>query len=362
MSGGRYAPAKAPERACLTLDRWPADDAARWRAACAPGSLLDETAGERARYSAVTNEKDRKGYGRWLNHLGFHEPEALALPAGARITQARVEAYVARLEALAARPATILARLQELVAIVRIIAPDCDWALINRVAARVRARRSPERDKAVPVGSDDLLALGLALMDQAEEEGGLEGALRHRDGLMIAFLALLPLRRRNLADLVLGRSLVRHGETFVITFAGAETKTGEPLEFLWPQPLVKSLRRHLDHWRPLLAAREGRWTRPHGDALWLSKDGSPLTQIALYDRIRARTREAFGQALNPHAFRHAAATMQAERDPARAHLAAPLLGHADYATTERHYLHAQAAAVHRDFLAVLEDIKGERHD
>ena len=36
-----------------------------------------------------------------------------------------------------------------------------------------------------------------------------------------------------------------------------------------------------------------------------------MTEIALYDRIRARTKAAFGAAINPHLFRDAAATTMA---------------------------------------------------
>ena len=37
----------------------------------------------------------------------------------------------------------------------------------------------------------------------------------------------------------------------------------------------------------------GRWTRPVEGALWVSTDGSPMTQMAIYDRIRAQTKQQF---------------------------------------------------------------------
>ncbi len=78
-----------------------------------------------------------------------------------------------------------------------------------------------------------------------------------------------------------------------------------------------------------------------------------MTQIAIYDRIRARTQEAFGEPMNPHLFRDAAATTLAVADPARVRVAAPLLGHRTFGTTERHYLHAQANIGHRAYIDVL---------
>ena len=60
--------------------------------------------------------------------------------------------------------------------------------------------------------------------------------------------------------------------------------------------------------------------------------------MAIYDRIRARTKDKFGVAMNPHLFRDAAATTVAIADPANVRLAAPLLGHRTFTTTEKYYL------------------------
>ena len=67
-----------------------------------------------------------------------------------------------------------------------------------------------------------------------------------------------------------------------------------------------------------------------------------MTQMAIYDRIRAQTKQHFGVALNPHLFRDAAATTLATADPAHVRLAAPLLGHRTFTTTERYYQKARA--------------------
>ena len=115
MSGGPYGRGKAPERACLKVEFWPEEDARLWTIACARGDILDDEIGSRADYSAISNDKDRKGYGRWLNHLGFHDRQALRLAPADRITPDRVKAYVARLEelglaALQLREALVLVR------------------------------------------------------------------------------------------------------------------------------------------------------------------------------------------------------------------------------------------------------------
>jgi hypothetical protein len=64
MSGGRYAPAKAPERRCMPLIQWPAADRQLWEDALTPGTILDDHLGARAHLSATSNRKTERGYGR----------------------------------------------------------------------------------------------------------------------------------------------------------------------------------------------------------------------------------------------------------------------------------------------------------
>ena len=112
------------------------------------------------------------------------------------------------------------------------------------------------------------------------------------------------------------------------------------MEFPWPESLVSALEHWLQQWRPHLLGLKNRWTRAAGNALWISSHGSPLTQQAIYDRVVERTRNAFGKAINPHLFRDCAATTLAIADPKHVRLAAPLLAHRTFATTERYYLQA----------------------
>ena len=77
-------------------------------------------------------------------------------------------------------------------------------------------------------------------------------------------------------------------------------------------------------------------------------------------KIVAHTRAAFGQPVNPHLFRDAAATTMARDRPAQVRLTAPLLGHRSFATTERYYNLArvtEAAGAWHDVLADIADGK-----
>lgn len=78
-----------------------------------------------------------------------------------------------------------------------------------------------------------------------------------------------------------------------------------------------------------------------------------MTQIAIYDRVRERTEVKFGCALNLHLFRDAAATTLAIADPAHVRLAAPLLGHRTFSTTEKYYQQAKTFEAHQAFLKAI---------
>jgi integrase/recombinase XerD len=353
MSGGLYGRGKAPERACMKVEDWPEEDRRRWREAITPADPFADAGGTRANHSRRSNTKAEKGYGRFLTYLKFHEPGALLEPSIEQITPDRVRAYALALAAIGNGTSTILCRLQELGEMAKVFDPTKDWSFINGVASRIRAKHKPVRDKSNLRLSEELFELGLELMAQARHARGLKAAIDFRDGLIIAFLSLATLRRRNLADFKLGRNLIDLSQRLLVVFEETETKTKTPLEIEWPESLIEALEEYLLTYRPVLEARDGRWHKPADGFLWLSKDGSPMTEMAIYDRIRTRTKEKFGKAINPHLFRDAAATTMAIADPGHVRLAAPLLGHRNFSTTEKYYQQANTYEAHQAYLKAI---------
>jgi len=346
MSGAYYGRGRSPERTCRKLEEWPETDRRLWLAAQEPGDLL-EAGGSRSRYRPISNRKTERGYGRWLTFL---DRQGMLNPAPAdRITPTTVAQYVAELRSLGNGSYTILARLQELYEVAVVMDAPRDWSWIRRIAGRVRARHVPVRDKSRKlVGADDVFDLGLRLVaDASALPTDRRRAIVFRDGLILAFLALRPLRLKNLAGLTLDRHLQMVGATWLVLIPADETKTGAPLDFPWPEALVTALELWLGRWRPVLCSRTGRWSRSAETALWVSSDGSPMTMRAIYDRVVERTREAFGTAINPHFFRDIAATTVAHIDPAHIRISAQLLGHCSFATTEKYYVRANMVAASR---------------
>jgi len=336
-----------PDRRCKTLEEWPEADQRLWQATLVPGDLLEE-GGSRARYTDNTNRGIVYGYGRFLQWLDRQGQLDLTNPPGDRITPTRVRRYLADLERHNATQ-TVFNRLIQLSVAARVMDPYRDWSWLNRMASSIRARHRPARPKRPRlVASRDLFDLGVNLMAATERESApCDRATTYRDGLMIALLATRPLRLANLVGLTLDRTLVLRGKEWWIQIPAEETKTNEPIELRWPETLVAALETYLGRHRSVLAHRHGRWTRPVGQALWVSIDGSPMTRRAIYDRITRCTLKGLGRAVHPHLFRDCAATNVAIEDPDHVRIAARLLGHRTFSTTEKHYNQARSVEAAR---------------
>jgi site-specific recombinase XerD len=331
-----------PDRRCRPLEEWPDIDRHLWQAALAVGDLFED-GGARVRFSGETNRGVVNSYGRWLQWLDRNGLLDQITSPGDRITLDRVRNYLADLERHNATQ-TVINRLIHLSVAARVMDPDRDWSWIRRSLRPVQARHrpaSPKRPRLVL--TSELFDLGLILMDEAERmDAACARATAFRDGLIIALLAARPLRMRNLVALALGRTVViRNSTHWWIQIPAVETKTREPIELPWPEPLSSSLEVYLACHRPVLAQRHGRWTRPVGQALWLSTDGSPMTRRGIYDRITRCTLKGLGKAINPHLFRDCAATTIALEDPLHVRIASRLLGHRTFSTTEKHYNQAR---------------------
>jgi integrase/recombinase XerD len=189
-----------------------------------------------------------------------------------------------------------------------------------------------------------------------EESTSLRRFKAYRDGLMMGLLATRPLRLRNLAGLILDRTLVQRGDGWWIEIPAAETKTKDPVDEPWPEMLVRHLQTYLADHRAGIMALRGSRTGASSDALWLSMHGSAMTDNGIYRRVVVRTLEGLGQPINPHLFRDCAATSIAIDDPVHVGIASRLLGHRTGSTTERYYNQArsvEASRLMQDHLSVL---------
>jgi integrase/recombinase XerD len=345
-------------RLCLPVDDWPAQDRALWQRSLVKSATLFGEDGARAHLRPATNHAVAKGYGRWLHALASWGELDADQPPAARIVLARLRRYVDELKSAGNLGSTIGVRLEELRAAAKVMDPATDWDWLKRPSARLRASSTPKTDKRERlVSASDLYALGLRLMETAAEQRKPGHRLVHyRDGLMIAFLALQPLRVKNV-DLVLGQTLVKVGGIWTLVIPGDQTKTHAPIEVTWPDSLIAPLEHYLSTIRPVLARRRRTSPIDAGDHLWISAEGRPISEKRIHNAIKVRTVEALGKAINPHLARDIAVTTLAIEDPLHVRAAAPVLGHATLGTTERHYQQATALQAQRALAGVVMGVR-----
>jgi site-specific recombinase XerD len=321
-------------RVSLRLCDWPARDRKNWAEALQSIGPFDEN-GPGSHLSERTRTTLLNAYGRWLGFLSRSDGRALAAPPATRATRERVTAFAHHL-AETNRASSVASQLRHLRGALVLFQAQADWAWLLTIAKRIDATAERRSKRERLRTSDELLDLGLRLMAEADEAGAAtkrvskESSLLYRDGLIIALLSTVPMRRRNLAALALGKNVQWIGSAWRVILDPAETKTSREQEFDVGSTVSAALDRYLLRYRPTLSGS----SRHRG--LWASAKGVPMTSNAVYDAVGRRTKAALGTAVNLHLFRHADATFWALRAPDQIAGASALLGHA-HPKTLRYY-------------------------
>jgi integrase len=241
------------------------------------------------------------------------------------------------------------------------LAPGQKRSWFKPLLRRLAARAEGVMDKRQRLRrSHELFGLGEAMMAAAEDPNRSPGRRNHprdrarlyRDGLMIAFLAMRPMRLANLIGMVIGQHLVKRSGRWWIEVPGEEVKTGAAIELPFPATLVEPLQRYLAHWRPQLAADGQARQCP---VLWLSEQGRAMSRSRANTMINRRTAAAFGLPVNPHLFRDALATTVAVHRPDEVRIVSRMLGHNAIATAERFYNQARQVDAARNWHACMEE-------
>ena len=348
--------APTPDRLrALPFEDWPASDRLAWQSASTNGSEFDHI-GLATHWSVKNKRQVLKSYGQWLSwYRDFIGPLDEGEPAQ-RAARDALKAYYGflkgRISHLTKRPlspCTIESRIRDLYEFIRVTSPATDLSLLKHVINRLRATSKPARGKAARlIHSRGLYQLGIDLMAEAEQDDSLYAnlrAARNRTGLIIAILALRPIRLANLAAIEIGRHLQRTGTVYQLCFEASELKDrdGAALEFPLPEELTPPLDRYLDDYRHQLL--HGR----RNNRLWISTRGTSMSEHAIYCHVVAVTEKAFGWAISPHLFRDCAATSIVLDDPAHVEIVARILGHRCLKTGERHYIAARMLEASREY-------------
>jgi integrase len=277
-------------------------------------------------------------YQRWSNYLRTVASQGLEQQTPITGTSRCIMAFVENIRARASTT-TALIEARRLRRLLLVIDRNLDIGLLNHMINKMHLEAKATQRKRYPnVSTPSLLNLGYDLMRFADEristENSYAAAISWRDGFMIALLALRPLRICNFVNLRLQDNLFIHHDIAWFRFQTYETKNGQYLELPYPNELFSQLGRYIGKIRPIFIRGTA---SPY---LWLSRRGEPMHEAVLRRIIKTRTNNAFGFAISPHRFRHAAVTYLATTHPEWISFGPDLLGHSDTAVAEAHYNHA----------------------
>ena len=270
-----------------------------------------------------------------------------------------MEGYLAHVEPLWS-PVTIAQTLFKLTRMGTLLAPDRDWAWLREIACDrdLVAYPKPRFDRIVT--SERLVEAGLGLIRSARENPRLRTYRRAtliRNGLMVALLALAPIRLKNFSGLTLGTSFKRIGDRWWIVLGRHETKSGAADERPVPRYLNQAIAIYLTLARPILLGRREFIIGEEDDTgsapdvltggLWIGEGGKALGYSAVERAIMETTRQTIGRTLSPHDFRRSGATTARFRAGSEPDLASGLLHHRDRNVTENYNLASSFEAAQR---------------
>lgn len=338
----------------LTFANWPTEDRNRWEGAFESGDRFDQ-GGRGAHLATATRQARQESYGRYLRFLSANRPDLIILPPEARIDQSLVAEYVSW-RRKSCGDMSIAIDLGHLRGALNLICPDTDWSWLRTITKKIAATAPRKTGKYHLVTSGHLYGLGIELMDGAVADADTTSRMRtthafqYRDGLIIAFLALIPLRRRTLAALRIGRHLIKAGDLWELDVPASDTKTRRPLDYAISKELSERIDLYLKQFRSLIPGADKH------SSLWSSNLSRPMCPDAIYCAVLRRTKKAFGFGVNLHRFRHAAASFWSSHDPVNVRGVKDLLGQASFATTEKHYIMAQSRLAGRALARALGNV------
>lgn len=256
----------------------------------------DDLGGLAAHWSDATLDNNVRFYTYWLRFLRRRgELEPLS-PPGARVSPARLIAYVKELRRVSpvARVTYVRGIRYMLLAIDRDGQPACLAPMVRRLVRTAE----PVRDQShLLVAPSDMFYAGLARMDRVLPlaEGVPKFAGKYRDGLMMSAIVCKALRRRNFAGMLVGRNISRNVmDVYEVRFRPVETKARREIRAV----LSALLTPYIDRWfktiRPLLL--RGRTS----DAMWITMAGADMSPETLHNRLCNATEQELSKRINPH--------------------------------------------------------------
>jgi integrase len=331
----------------LPVHEWPATDQRAHEEACRPGTRFKP--GGSASYLAEVSRRDFWGwYGAFLGFL--HRTGRLdeSAAAAAQVTPQNVEAYLTDLNSRV-RSVTVWNCIYKLRRAAELLTLTADFSWLAEIEKDVALIMVPRSKFDRLVLCHHLLGAGLTLISEGigSSKSDIARAVLVRNGLMIALLALHPIRLKNYVALEIGTTFKEVQGSWWIILPSSHTKSRRPDERRVPKRVNWAIEAYLNQWRPVLIGSE-----PASNRLWISSTtGRPLTYKNLGTLISKITRETLGIDVSPHLFRTAAASTAAIYGGDTPGLGSAILNHTHRQVTDKDYNRAssmQASGVYAE--------------
>jgi integrase len=333
----------------LLVHEWPYADQRAWEDACRPGSRL-KPGGVASYLAEVSRDDFARRYGAFLGFLERTGRLKRDAAAAAQVTLSNVEAYIADLTTRV-RSVTVYNCIYKLRRAAELLAPTVDFSWLAEIERDLALVMVPRSKFDRVVFTEWLVEAGLTLVAEAQgfSTNDFDRARGVRNGVMIAVLAICPIRLKNFAALEIGHTFKKIHGSWWIALPSVTTKSRRPDERRIPEWLNSFIDVYLNEARPVLL-RSGSVT----NALWISSTtGEPLTKKNLGTLVSKITRETLGVDVSPHLFRTAGATTAAMYGGNTPHLASALLGHTDPRVTEEDYTRTTSINAAKTYAALI---------
>jgi integrase len=317
----------------LPIAEWPASDCLGWTEACRPAERL-KRGGAASHLAPVSQADIARRYGLYLDFLqrnGWLDPAKGAITL---VTPDNVDGFITELQARV-RSVTVWNSVYKLRRAAQLIAPRTDFEWLTEIEKDIALVMVPRSKADRLVLTERLVEAGLILIREAEMFGktALARAIGVRNGLLIAILALHPIRVKNFAALTVADTFINIDGHWWLHIPFGGTKSRRVDERQVPEFITEVVNSYINIHRPVLCRGDAEQL-----ALWLSSTtGRRLTTKNLGILISKITRETVGVDISPHLFRTAGASTAAVYGGNHPHLASAVLTHRDPCVTEEHY-------------------------
>jgi len=236
----------------LPIAEWPTSDRLRWTEACKPAQRL-KRGGVASHLAPVSQIDIAKRYGLYLDFLQRSGRLGPAKGATTFVTPDNVTGFITELQARV-RSVTVWNSVYKLRRAAQLIAPDTDFEWLAEIEKDIALVMVPRSKADRLVLTERLVEAGLTLIREAEMFGktAFARAVGVRNGLLIALLALHPIRVKNFAALTIADTFININGRWWLHVPSDDTKSHRVDERQVPEFITDVVSRYLTTHRPFL--------------------------------------------------------------------------------------------------------------